>query len=99
MYFNDSNDKSIKQLIEELYKNNRQMSQKIDEQRIIKNYPQVVGPLIHKYTDSIFIKNGTLFLKISSSVVKNELTYAREKLCKSLNETVDEEIIKKIILL
>lgn len=98
MYFNDSNEKPIKQVIKELYKR-YQIGKKMDEQTVIHHYPQVVGTLIHKYTESVFIRDGVLFLRISSPVIKNEINYAKEKLCKSLNEAVGKEVVRKIVLI
>lgn len=97
MAFRDSNEQSLKQVIEELLRSYR-IEGKMYEHMLISKYPEVVGPMIARYTESLRIRNRILFLQISSPVVKNELSYAREKLTKSLNAAAGKDIIDKIVI-
>jgi|AntRauTorcE11898_2_1112593.scaffolds.fasta_scaffold00543_6 predicted nucleic acid-binding Zn ribbon protein len=97
MVFKESNEQSLKEVIEKLLKSYR-LDGKLYEQRLISKYPEVVGPMIARYTDSIRIRNKTLFLEISSPVVSNELTYARSTLLRSLNKEAGKEVIDKIVI-
>jgi len=58
----------------------------------------VMGPAIIKYTDGMKLQNGTLFVKLSSSVLRNELSYGVSKIKDNLNEELKQDLIKKIIL-
>jgi len=57
-----------------------------------------MGPAIIKYTDGMKLQNGTLFVKLSSSVLRNELSYGVSKIKDNLNEELKQDLIKKIIL-
>ena len=53
---------------------------------------------IANYTTDINLKNGTLYIKLKSSVLREELSYGKEKIVKLLNEKLKKDIIKKIVL-
>ncbi|MCD4832398.1 MAG: DUF721 domain-containing protein [Bacteroidales bacterium] len=71
---------------------------KLKEVRLIKSWEEVVGKTIARSTSNIYIKNRKLFVKLNSSVIRNELFMLREGLKKALNDKAGEEIIDEIIL-
>ena len=66
------------------------------EARLIAAWPEVLGPLA-KPTDELYIKNKVLFVRLSSSVIRNELSMMRSTLVRRLNEKTGEEVITDII--
>jgi hypothetical protein len=71
---------------------------KLKEVKLIKSWEEVVGKTIARSTNNIYIKNRKLFVKLNSSVIRNELFMLREGLKKALNDKAGEEIIDEIIL-
>lgn len=57
-----------------------------------------LNPAFKTYTTSIRFERETLFVNLSSSVFREELSYGKEKILERLNEDLGREIIKKIIL-
>ncbi len=53
---------------------------------------------VTNYTTDINLKNGTLYIKLKSSVLREELSYGKEKIVKLLNEKLKKDLIKKIVL-
>ena len=45
-----------------------------------KIWLNVMGKNVSQYTENIYIKNRTLYLKINSSTLKHELSYGKEKI-------------------
>lgn len=73
------------------------LESKIFEQRILKAWPEILGPEMASYTANLYIRNGVLYVSMTSSVLRNELFMSRERLVKSLNEHVGSQVIKMII--
>ncbi len=69
------------------------------EHQIIKAWPQLMGPLVQKYTGRIEVRDGKLHVQITSAALRQELFIARHELVKKLNEEVGAEIITDIRLL
>lgn len=68
---------------------------KIDVQDAWKN---LMGNGVNSYTTAIQLKNNTLYVQLSSSVLREELSYGKEKIINLLNESLEKPIIKKLIL-
>lgn len=71
---------------------------KLDEINLINSWEEIAGKAITSRVSKIYIKDNILYVKVSSSVVKNELLMLREILRKRLNERAGREIIKEIVI-
>ena len=69
----------------------------IDSVRIREVWEQQMGASILAYTEEIVLKNGSLFVKLSSAVLREELSYGKEKIKNLLNESLNKEVVKKIV--
>ena len=58
----------------------------------------LMGKGVNNYTTSVSLKNNTLYVTLSSSVLREELSYVKEKIITMLNEELGKELIKKLIL-
>jgi predicted nucleic acid-binding Zn ribbon protein len=65
--------------------------------KLLAEWEKLLGPVIAKHTHNIFVKDKTLHVKVDSSVIREELHYAKEKLIKSLNEAAGAEVIDNIV--
>jgi len=57
-----------------------------------------LGPGIQSYTESIRLVGDTLYVGLTSSVLREELSYGTENIISMLNEGLQKEVIKKLIL-
>ena len=69
----------------------------LNQHRLINSWKDVVGPVIFRYTTNIYIKNQTLYVQLSSSVIRQELQMGREMLVRNLNSYVGAQVITDII--
>ncbi len=70
----------------------------LDKVDVKDAWAQMMGNGVNNYTTNVFIENGTLYVELSSSVLREELSYGKDKIMAMLNESVGKELIKKIIL-
>lgn len=69
----------------------------LNEQRLIDAWSVVLGPSMAAYTDGLFIKNQTLYVHLTSAVLRQELMMGRELLVRNLNNHVGSQVITNII--
>ena len=69
----------------------------LNEFRLVESWKDMVGPVIFRYTTNLYIKNQTLFVHLSSSVLRQELQMQRERLMRNLNTQVGAQVITNII--
>lgn len=70
----------------------------LDKVNVADAWERLMGNGVNNYTEHIVLKNDTLHIKLSSSVLREELSYGKEKIIKMLNEELGKELIKKLIL-
>jgi len=92
-----SNDQSLGEAIKEFLQAYR-LEDKLNETRLIASWEKVLGKLVTNHTTELYIKNRILFVKIDSAALRNELSYAREKIVKALNKAVNADVIDDIVL-
>ncbi|MCD4772292.1 MAG: DUF721 domain-containing protein [Bacteroidales bacterium] len=91
-----SNEQTLKEVVRELLKAYR-WGGKILEIRLMNSWENVVGKMISKHTLKLDVRKKVLYVKLDSPALKNELSYAKERIIKSLNEEVGEDVINKIV--
>jgi predicted nucleic acid-binding Zn ribbon protein len=69
---------------------------KLNETRIMNSWEEVAGKLISRHTNQMYIKDRTLFVKVDSAALREELTYQRSKLVKKMNKVAGIEAIDDI---
>jgi len=92
-----TNEILLKDAISAFLKDNN-LDTKLDETRIISAWEGVVGKLISRHTNQMYIKDRILFVRVDSAALREELTYQRSKLVKKLNAAAGVEAIDDLKL-
>ena len=74
------------------------LSHKMKETRLLEELPNLLGAIIMSKIEEHYIYDKKLYLKTYSAPLKNELFTIKESLILKLNEVVDEEILKDIVI-
>ncbi|WP_452223157.1 DUF721 domain-containing protein [Lacinutrix chionoecetis] len=61
-------------------------------------WAKLMGNGVNNYTTAVDLKNETLYVQLSSSTLREELSYGKDKIVTMLNEELGKTIIKKIVL-
>ncbi len=69
------------------------------EARVVSLWKPLMGDLINKYTEKVFVKNKVLFVKVQQAALKNELLYLQEQIIEKINKEVGEDAVVKMVLL
>ena len=93
-----TNDKPIKEAIEQMLKVYK-LKRKFDETSLVVAWPEMMGMAIANRTKDIFIRDRKLFIRIESSVIKNELMMMRSNIIEKMNERAGGSVIDGIIFL
>lgn len=72
---------------------------KYDETGVVAYWPELMGTAVANRTTQLYVSQQKLFVRIESSVIKNELLMVRSGIIQKLNERAGSEVIKEIIFL
>lgn len=59
---------------------------------------KLMGNGVNNYTTGVELRGGTLFISLSSSVLREELGMGKSKIIAMLNEELGKDLVKKLVL-
>ncbi len=93
-----TNDKTLKEAMAQLL-NVYRLKGKFDETNVIAAWEEVMGVAVANRTKEIFIKDKKLFVRIESSVIKNQLVMMRSQIIENLNQKSGTVVVTEIVFL
>lgn len=88
---------SIGEAVREFLRENN-LEQPLSEQHIADYWKAAVGSVVMPYTKSCDLKDGTLYVKITSAALRNELFIRRFDIVKRINEQAGWNIVTNLRL-
>ncbi len=92
------NDVTLKDAISKMLDVYR-LRRKFDETSVVAIWPEIMGTAIANRTTQIYIRDRRLFIRIESSVIKNELIMVKQGIMQKLNEHAGSEVVTEMIFL
>ena len=89
--------KPIKNIIESFVEQDS-ISDGIFNIKIQKAWENAVEKKILDYTKEIYVKGEILYIRVSNPILKQEILYSRQKVINLINEELEKDLIKKIVL-
>ena len=89
--------KPIKNIIENFVEQ-KSISDGIFNVKVQKAWKNAVEKKILDYTKEIYVKGEVLYIKVSNPILKQEILYSKQKVINLINEELEKDLIKKIVL-
>lgn len=91
-----TNEQPLKEVIDDLLKEFN-LEDKLNRTRLIESWEKVMGLSVAHRTQDIYVGKKTLYVKLTSAPLREELLYHKDKIIQSLNEAVGSEVIDDIV--
>ncbi len=91
------NDLSLGEALSEFISENK-LQQGMDKVDARLAWENLMGNGVANYTTAVELKGSVLYVSLSSSVLREELSLGKSKIIKMLNEELGKELIQKIVL-
>ncbi|PJB13508.1 MAG: DUF721 domain-containing protein [Flavobacteriales bacterium CG_4_9_14_3_um_filter_40_17] len=88
---------SISEGIQDFVRANH-LEQGFDRIRIREVWNRLMGKPIEAYTTDVQLRGETLIVSLSSSVLREELSYGKNKIIQMINEEFGKKMIEKLVL-
>jgi len=88
---------SMEDLMKDVIKENK-LTKGMNQISVEEAWAKLMGNGVVSYTSKVELNGKTLVVKLKSSVLREELSYGKEKIIKMMNEELGEELISKIML-
>lgn len=92
-----SNENSISEVLKAFIQTNKLEAglERVDAEKVWRS---ILGNGVNSYTSEVKLKGSTLYVTLSSSVLREELNHGKTKIISMLNEEMGKEVIKELIL-
>ena len=92
-----SNENSISEILQHFIEINKLEIgfDKVDVEQAWKN---LMGSGVNTYTKEVILKGSTLYVSLTSSVLREELSFGKAKIIKMLNDELRKEVVTNLIL-
>ena len=87
----------ISDLLKDFVKDNK-LQDGLDKVDVRDAWQSLMGNGVNNYTTAIQLKGNILYVQLSSSVLREELSYGKDKIITMLNEALGKELILKLVL-
>ena len=87
----------IDDLLKSFVKENK-LEKGLDKVNVEAAWRDLMGNGVNNYTNSVKLHQDNLYVELSSSVLREELSYGKDKIVNMLNESLGKNLITKLIL-
>jgi len=91
------NDQRIDEVLKNLVGGYKYKS-KLYKNKLATTWETLMGSTISKYTSRISIRNKKLFVTIDSAPLKQELSFAKDKIKRLMNDELGENYIDEVVI-
>ena len=92
-----NNENSIAEVLKEIIQINK-LQTGIDQVSIKEAWINLMGNGVNSYTKNVVLKGTTLYVELSSAVLREELSYGKDKIIKMINDEFRRDLIKDVVL-
>ena len=92
-----SNESSIGDILKEIIEANK-LDKGLNQISVVDAWKNLMGNGVNNYTRNVLLKGSTLYVELTSAVLREELSYGKDKIIKMINEELGREVVKDVVL-
>lgn len=92
-----SNESSISDILKEIIEANK-LDKGLNQISVADAWKNLMGNGVNNYTRNVLLKGSTLYVELTSAVLREELSYGKDKIIKMINEELGTEVVKEVVL-
>lgn len=91
------NAQPLSEVLSDFFNENGALKLKLAQQRVIRGWSELFGEGISMYTGDIHFNRDTLYVHLTSAVLRAELIMVKEELIKKLNDHAGMPVVRDIV--
>ncbi|RYZ79013.1 MAG: DUF721 domain-containing protein [Proteobacteria bacterium] len=92
-----SNESPIGDVLKQIISDNK-LQPGMDQVAIKEAWFHLMGNGVKSYTRNVVLKGSTLYVELTSAVLREELSYGKTKIVSMMNEEMGREVVKDVVL-
>lgn len=70
----------------------------MDQIDVKEAWANLMGNGVNSYTQNVVLKGSTLYVELTSSVLREELSHGKSKIIKMINEELRRDVVTHVVL-
>ena len=92
-----SNQSTVGDVLKQIIQVNK-LQPGMDHIDVKEAWQNLMGNGVNSYTKNVALRGSTLYVELSSSVLREELSHGKSKIIAMINEELHREVIKEVVL-
>jgi hypothetical protein len=92
-----NNEGSIGDVLKEIIEKNK-LQPGIDQIAVKDAWKNLMGNGVNTYTRNVVLKGNTLYVELTSAVLREELSYGKDKIIRMINEELRRDVVTAVVL-
>jgi len=92
-----NNESKIGDILNEIIQVNKLQSG-MDQINVVDAWKSLMGNGVNSYTRNVVLKGSTLYVELTSSVLREELSHGKSKIITMINEELRRDVVKDVVL-
>ena len=92
-----SNQSTVGDVLKQIIQVNK-LQPGMDQIDVKEAWQNLMGNGVNSYTKNVALRGSTLYVELSSSVFREELSHGKSKIIAMINEELRREVIKEVVL-
>ncbi|RTY86615.1 DUF721 domain-containing protein [Flavobacterium sp. GT3R68] len=92
-----NNESSIGDVLKEIIQQNK-LQPGMDQISVKEAWASLMGNGVNSYTKNVVLKGTTLYVELTSAVLREELSHGKSKIIAMINEELRRDLVKDVIL-
>jgi hypothetical protein len=92
-----NNESAVGDILNEIIMSHK-LESGLNQVSVIDAWKNLMGNGVNNYTRNVALRNGTLYVELTSAVLREELSYGKDKIIKMINEELGKDVVKDVIL-
>lgn len=92
-----SNESPIGDVLKEIIQLNK-LQPGMDQISVADAWKNLMGNGVNTYTRNVVLKGSTLYVELTSAVLREELGYGKEKIIRMINEELRRDVVRDVVL-
>lgn len=91
-----NNDSSVGDVLKHIIETNK-LQTGIDQIAVKEAWVSLMGNGVNSYTKEVTLRKNTLYVELTSAVLRQELSYGKEKIIRMINEEFRRDVVNEIV--
>ncbi|MBW4362582.1 DUF721 domain-containing protein [Flavobacterium taihuense] len=92
-----NNQSSVGDILKQIIEVNK-LQPGMDQIDVKDAWRNLMGNGVNSYTNNLVLKGSTLYVELTSAVLREELSHGKSKIIKMINEELRRDVVREVIL-